>query len=252
MIAPAGPRNQVRQPPTPTGAARGVELPPRYRSEWTEPFQHVVGARLLRGITILDIGSGRNPSVPASLRPANSTYIGLDVSADELEAAEPGSYDRHVVTDVAAFDRSLEGQVDLAISWQVLEHVLALQPAFDNVYRYLRPGGAFVSLFSGSYSAYAILNRLLPDRVGEEIVGRVMRRKGTNRPVFPAHYDSCYASALIRVCAKWDEIQLVPLYRGATYFHFSSMLQRLYLAYEDAVSSRNANLATHYLLVATR
>ena len=128
---------------------------------------------------------------------------------------------------------------------------MALQLAFDNVYRYLRPGGAFVSLFSGSYSAYAILNRLIPDRVGEEIVGRVMRRKGTNRPVLPAHY-SCLRERPRPGLREMGDLQLVPLYRGATYFHFSSVLQRLYLAYEDTVSSRNANLATHYLLVATR
>lgn len=80
-----------------------------------------------------------------------------------------------------------------------------------------------------------------------------MRREGTNRPVFPSHYDHCTYSALRRMTADWSDVEIHALFRAATYFHFSRHLTRTYLAYEDAVRRAGlTDLATHYLLIARR
>src|SRR5215218_1572274 len=137
-----------------------ITLPPRYLFDWRAPFDHAIEARLAPGITVLDIGSGRNPAVALSSRPDDVTYIGLDVSSDELSAAEPGSYDEHVVVDAARLYEPLRGRADLAVSWQVLEHVRDLRATIDNIGAYLKPGGVFISLFSGSFSAFGVINQL--------------------------------------------------------------------------------------------
>ncbi len=230
-----------------------VELPPRYHTRWQDPFENNIRARLREGITVLDVGSGRNPTLVPAERPANTTYVGLDVSGEELERAGPGAYDELVVADVTSRVPELVGSVDLAVSWQVFEHVKPLDAALNNLHAYLNPGGTLVSLFSGRWSAFAVINRLIPDAIGSRLVERSMHRQGSNRPVFPAHYDRCTNSALRKMTADWNDIEIHPLFCGAPYFHFSRTLTRSYLAYENAV--RRASLtdfATHYLLIAQR
>jgi hypothetical protein len=121
------------------------------------------------------------------------------------------------------------------------------------VHGYLRPGGTFVSFLSGRWAAYSVANRLLPDRVGAPLAARIGRREHFDRPVFPARYDQCSAGALRRLFASWSGVEIRAFYRGALYFRFSRPLMRLYLRYEDAACRRRwQNLATHYLVVATR
>lgn len=202
---------------------------------------------------MLDIGAGRNPAITKDRRPPAVEYVGLDLSAEELSAAGPGEYSATVVADLKEFRPELAERFDLALSWQVLEHVEDLELALTNVRRYLRDGGVFVALFSGSWSVFGVLNRLLPDAIGHRIVDRVMNRTATNRPVFPAYYDSCYASALRRLSTGWKSLEIVPRYQGATYFRFSRVLTRGYLLFENRAEERNwDNLASHYLIVAER
>jgi len=114
---------------------------------------------MVAGMTVLDVGSGRNPTVPAADRPPRTTYLGLDISSDELRMSGHGAYDGLFVADIATAPiPSLAGAVDLALSWQVFEHVKQLDRAFDNIYTYLKPGGALVSLFSGKWSAFGVVN----------------------------------------------------------------------------------------------
>ncbi|MBJ7328695.1 MAG: class I SAM-dependent methyltransferase [Solirubrobacteraceae bacterium] len=204
------------------------------------------------GCAVLDVGSGRHPAIPADQRPADVRYVGLDVSAEELAAAESGAYTESVAADATHLQPNLVGQFDLVISWQVLEHVRDLPETISHVHKYLRPGGTFVALFSGGFSVFAIANRVLPNKLGSRIVDPIMRRSANNRPVFPAFYDKCYDRALKKIFAPWQSANIVPLFQGANYFGFSAIAQRGYLAYENFIARRRvADLATHYLVIAS-
>lgn len=229
------------------------QFPDRYRQDWQAPFYAHVRERLWEGAEVLDIGSGRIPTVLPQDRPARVKYVGLDLSASELAEAGPGAYDETVVGSASDHVSSLDARFDLAVSWQVLEHVKPLPDAMSNVHQYLKPGGDFVALFSGSWSAFAVINRVLPDRIGLPLVAKLNSREQMNRPVFPAYYDRCWASALRRMLSAWSTVSLTPLYQGARYFNFSPRVQAAYLRYEDFAMRRGLeNLATHYLLVATK
>lgn len=231
----------------------GVDVPSRYRTEWREPFEEGVRARLHEGITVLDIGSGRNPTVGPAQRPRGTRYVGLDLSYLELQAAGAGAYDQIVVADVATPVHRLVGAIELAVSWQVFEHIKPLRKALDNIYSYLKPGGTLVSFFSAKWSAFGVVNHLIPHAVGKRLVERSMRRRNSNQPVFPAFYDDCSDRALRKMTAGWAAVEIIPLFRGANYFHFSRALTRTYLAYENTVYRVGlANLATHYLMIARR
>lgn len=204
-------------------------------------------------MTVLDIGSGRAPSVPLEQRPPDTHYIGLDLSEAELRAARVGVYDEIVVGDAARPIGGLEGRIDLAVSWQVFEHIRPLRAALDNLHTYLLPDATLITLVSGRWACFSVINRIVPDRIGHPLVARLNRREEMNRPVFPAYYDQCSHRALGQALEGWSSVTILPLYRGATYFGFSSLLTRLYLSYENAtVRHTLANLATHYLVVATK
>ncbi len=227
-------------------------LPPRYdRESALELYPSQVRASLHSGIRILDAGGGRTPTIPVDQRPAACQYVGLDISARELEAAPPGSYQRIVVGDINQEVPDLCDQFDLIVSYQVLEHVKPLEAAFANFHRYLRPGGRVVAQMSGAFSAFGVINRLVPQRLGiwalDHLVGR------PRETVFPAFYHRCSYGQLARILQPWGQWEITPRFDGAAYFRFSRVLQAAYMAYEEwALRGNHRNLATHYLVVATK
>ena len=224
---------------------------PRYADDWIQPFHDAIREATTEGAVILDLGSGRQPSVPPDLRPAGTTYVGLDLSDAELQRAGPGAYDRRIVADLNARVPELVGTVDVAVSWQVLEHVRPMRTVLANVHDYLKPGGVLIAGFSGAWSAFAIPNRLVPHAVARFVLRRLLQRDPET--VFPAPYDSCTYSAMTKALSGWSHVEITPRYRGAGYFGFSKPLQALYLRAEDLLErGGHRDLATHYLVVARK
>lgn len=224
--------------------------PARYREPWREAFDIRVAESLVPGVRILDVGSGRAPTLPLGSRPANSFYAGLDLSQEELDRSPAGSYDATYTHDVVRHVPELEGQFDLIVSWQVLEHVKPLSEAVENMRTYLRPGGRLVAQLSGGRSAFAIVNRMVPARAGVWAMHRLLGREPST--VFPAYYDKCTYSGLERVCRPWSCVEIVPRFNGGGYFAPLGPLHPLYLRYENWAAERHRNLATHYIIVGTR
>jgi SAM-dependent methyltransferase len=223
----------------------------RYETRWREAFDDAVDPLLVRGASVLDIGSGRAPTIAESRRPDDCLYVGLDVSESELLRAERDAYDEIVVADIATAMPTLVGRFDLALSWQVLEHVKPLDRAFANIHSYLRPGGTLVAQLSGKFSAFALINQLTPSGLSIRLLEHLTHRHP--QTVYPAYYDRCYADALRRILARWSDVSIIPRFRGASYFAFSGPVHRLYLRYEDwTVRAGRENLATHYLVVARK
>jgi SAM-dependent methyltransferase len=224
---------------------------PRYQDDWLDSFHQAIRENAGDGTVILDIGSGRHPSVPPAMRGASNVYIGLDLSEAELRLAGESAYDRLVVADLTERVPELVRTIDLAVSWQVLEHVAPMSIALDNIYEYLRPGGVLVAGFSGAWSAFAVANRLIPQRVARFALQRLLARNPET--VFPAPYDSCTFSAMERALVRWSSAEIVPRYRGASYFGFFPPLQRLYVGFEDLLErGHHVDLATHYLVIARK
>lgn len=226
------------------------DLPERYVHEfWLRPFREQVHAALQPGQVVLDVGSGREVTVPPAERPDGGRYVGLDVSSGELGAAPAGSYDETVTGDVTTFIPGLEGRFDLALSYQVFEHVRPLPVALDHIRRYLKPGGRMVAQLSGTFSVFGLLNRVIPPRLGMKAMERFLNRDPES--VFPAFYDRCWHSALERALERWESVEIIPLYTGAGYLGFARPLQALYLGFEDLAWRADwRNLASYYIIVA--
>ncbi len=222
-------------------------LPARYSEPWRGEFYARLDDVLAPGVEVLDVGAGSNPALPVNSRPPGCCYVGLDISADELEQALPGSYDETIVADVTTRITDLEHRFDVVVSLDVLEHLTDVGLALENLRVYLRPGGALVARMSARYSAFAVVNRLVPLRFGMWAMKHLLSREAE---AFPARYDRCYYSALEEILRSWREFEIVPFYRAAEYFYFSRVVQRLYVGYEDWALRGHPNLATHYLVFA--
>lgn len=226
------------------------QLPPRYRAPWKEQFQRMVLNYCRPGSDLLDVGSGRDPTLPADVR-SDVRYSGLDISATELAAAPTGSYNEAIVADVEIFIPALVGRFDLIVSWQVLEHVRDMERTLTNLHQYLRPNGVMVLQLSGGRSLFALANRLVPTRVAMIGLERLLGRSA--RTVFPAYYDRCTETALRRLMRRWASVEIEPLYVGASYLSFWRPAMRLYVAYEDwIIKSNRSDFATHYRIVGRR
>jgi SAM-dependent methyltransferase len=225
-------------------------LPDRYAHQMQEEFFARARPLLVPDVAVLDVGAGRYPTIAPADRPSGCRYVGLDIEADEIAAADPSVYDENIVADVT-IPLNRDEEFDLAVSWQVLEHVSPLEDALENLRLSLRPGGTLIAQLTGSNAAFAVFGRLLPHQVKLWMATRLLGHREEEK--FPTRYDASSYRALTRLLDSWSEVEIVPFYRGATYLKFARPLMRAYLVYESAAERRGArNLATHYLVVAQR
>lgn len=233
-------------------AAYRGELPDRYRgypASFRAPFDAALRAVLAPGQRVLDVGSGRLPTVLAEDRPPGCWYVGSDIVAGELAMAPADSYDETVVTDITRIDPSLAAGFDLVLSFQALEHVRPLAPAMENMRRYLRPGGRLVAQLSGAFSAYGLVARVTPRGLAEWAQQRLYSRPPDT--VFKPHYDRCWFTALERLLQPWGQATVTPLWMAESYFNFSPVLRSAYMAYEEwARRGEHRNIAPYYLIEA--
>jgi SAM-dependent methyltransferase len=228
-----------------------ARFPDRYALEWRAEFDRRVADALAPDQSILDVGAGREPTVPLASRPAGCRYVGLDISRSELERAPRGSYDELVVADVTQPLPALADRFDLVLSFQVLEHVKPLELAMENLRRYARPRGRLVAQLSGTFSPFGLANRLIPQRTSMWLMRQLLHRDPET--VFPAHYDRCWYAALERMLDTWTTGTVVCWWMGAGYFDFLRPLLASYIAYEEwARLAGRPNLAPYYVIDATR
>lgn len=207
--------------------------------------------RLSPGAAVLDVGGGSDPTFPRARDLNLSEYVGLDLSAQELRTAPADVYTSVVTGDVGNHREDLDSRFDLIVSWQVFEHVADLARTIANCHSYLRPGGSLVAVLSGRHSLPAILNRAVPHSLAKRVNAWLLGRDPAS--MFPAPYDNCTGSGLVRSFADWDELMIEPRYEAAVYLLFSRQALRLYTQLENAaVASSRANLASHYFVAAKR
>jgi SAM-dependent methyltransferase len=224
-------------------------MPARYREPW-KGFVLARAATAFRpGIRVLDVGSGARPAIPREQRPEGCVYVGLDISASELERAGADAYDELIVGDICSGLASTISRFDLVLSWQVLEHVASMRAALATQHAALVPGGRMVGMLSGAWSIHALAARVIPYRLSTALQARLLNHVAEDK--FPTSYDGCTDRALRRMLAQgaWRSWEVVPYYRSGNYLCFLPPLQRLYVAYESWAARRpHVNLATHYIV----
>ncbi|MEO1228794.1 MAG: methyltransferase domain-containing protein [Myxococcota bacterium] len=154
---------------------------------WLEDLLPSLLAPKLR---VLDVGGGKHPAISIETKERLGLDVtGLDISADELDRAPKGAYDRVLVGDVSQM--SLDGEYDLILSTAVLEHVKDVGQTMCVLSRALAPNGRMGHFVPCGRSLFARLNRALDDDVSRSLLFGLFpgARKGQG---FPAYYDRCW------------------------------------------------------------
>jgi 2-polyprenyl-6-hydroxyphenyl methylase/3-demethylubiquinone-9 3-methyltransferase len=190
------------------------------RSSGMNEFWRRVVPRLLRpGLRVLDVGGGRSPLIPRQVaRILRLHVVGLDISEAELRAAPAGSYAEMIVGDVT--DTRIPGHFDLIFSQAVLEHVRDTRRAIANLSGAMAEGGAMAHFVPCRNAPFAVLNRLLGNKLARRIVHGIYpeRKRAAG---FRAYYDHCVPSELRRICKECGlEMMALEPYFVSDYFQF--------------------------------
>ncbi|HEX2576661.1 MAG TPA: class I SAM-dependent methyltransferase [Aquihabitans sp.] len=140
-----------------------------------------------------ELGGGANPTTSLLDRfPGRLALTVLDVSAEELAKA-PDHVTKHQV-DLCSAEPPVHEAFDVVFSRMLCEHVGDPEAFHRNCFEALRPGGHAVHFFPTATALPFVLNRVIPERVGERVLEAVHpdRHQDGNHGKFPARYRWCW------------------------------------------------------------
>lgn len=144
-----------------------------------------------RPATVLEAGSGANPTLGEEAAELGIRYITTDVEHAELGKAAAGCEPRVLDLEGEAMPADLLGTCDLVFSRMVNEHVRAGERYHRNIRALLRPGGVAAHCFATLYALPFTLNAVLPDRISGLLLSRLAPRDEHQNGKFRAHYSWC-------------------------------------------------------------
>jgi len=202
---------------------------------------------------VVDVGGGRHCHF-ARYRTSRDAIkiVAVDVSADELAANT--EVDETRVADVTREMPFEPSSVDVVASEAVLEHLTDTESFVANCARVVKPGGAFITLFSSKFSPHAIANRVLPESWSAALL-RTLVPGSSGRLGFSAHYDRASLSEISRLLDRYGfSVSDVRVsYYQSPYYEFFVPLFLLSALYEFCLRTlRLRNLAAYVVVVAER
>ena len=171
---------------------------------------------------VLEIGSGANPTLPIDrVQRLGLRYTTNDISADELEKADP-AYEclRHDFSEQEP-PVPTRGRFDLVFSRMVNEHVRDGERYYRNIGAVLKPGGITAHWFSTLYALPFLGNRLMPEPIADRILDVLAPRDRSDHGKFKAYYSwgrGPTRTMLARLEALGFEVLEYTGYFGHTYY----------------------------------
>src|ERR671919_1779590 len=96
-IAPVSPTIEVGAPAEELPLVESGLLPDRYARQMQDEFFARARPLLVPDVAVLDVGAGRYPTIAPADRPPGCRYVGLDIEADEIDAAGAGAGEGRIV-----------------------------------------------------------------------------------------------------------------------------------------------------------
>jgi SAM-dependent methyltransferase len=128
-------------------------------------------------VKVLDAGCGR--CLQAVDLPDDAYLVGIDLSPVAL--AENPSLDQRIVGDIQIYPLPRE-TFDLAVCWDVLEHVRDPRAALDNITAALRPGGRLIVGIPNVLSPKGLVTKFTPYRFHVFVYRRLFRFPSAGLP----------------------------------------------------------------------
>ena len=145
-------------------------LPSHFRVDGHLNFRQAFAPPYIRrDVEVWDVGGGKFPFVDAKTKEILGIHsVGLDISAEELAAAAPDTYDEIFVADVTRFVG--RGSADLIICQAVLEHVPDTEAALKAFETILKPGGIALVFVPSRNSWFARLNLIFSEKLKRKLL----------------------------------------------------------------------------------
>jgi SAM-dependent methyltransferase len=212
-------------------------------------FFREIETRMPGAGAVLDLGCGDNRMLAPYRTPARQIW-GADLQI------HPRIHDRDWFCLLPPRGRVPfpDESFDLIASCWVLEHVREPGLFLAEVFRLLRPGGAFVSMSINAWHYVTWLARLLgmlPHRVTQALVRRLYGRE--SHDTFPAWY-RMNTSADLRRQAKRIGLEVCALHRHVSfgYFAFSAAMHRAAVHLDHLLDRITPELGRLYFVVTLR
>lgn len=194
-------------------------------------LQSVVDGLLPRGrpLRILEAGCGSTSHLHL---PEDRWLVGIDISPRQLE--RHAALSERIAGDLQTHDWR-QGEFDLIVCWDVLEHLSNPAAAIERMFSALREGGLVVLALPNRYSLKGWITRLTPFVVHvwfyRYIVGDKRPRNELDQ--FPTHFRADVAPAQIRARARAAglAIEFCYLYEGPVQTHLRQRSRLANLAF---------------------
>jgi SAM-dependent methyltransferase len=121
---------------------------------------------------VLDIGAGKRWHFDPALKAPGMVLIGFDIDLCEMQ--ENRLLDEKVVGDACKSLGVPDQSVDLIMGRAVIEHLHDNAAFLMNASRALREDGRLIVTFASKHAPFAILNRILPQRVSHWILAHLV------------------------------------------------------------------------------
>lgn len=183
---------------------------PGYLNEMKDIIAKVVAAE--HPYKILEAGGVDRPMIERS---ADYTFIGVDIE----ERPECSSlYDEFVVQSI---EEPLEHQVDMVISFTLMEHVPNNIRAVKSMFESLRRGGTTHHYIPSRLHPYSLALRIVGPRMQKMLIPHL--RPGAEKVTgYPTFFHCCTPAAMEALFREqgFVDIAIQPYYRANDYFAF--------------------------------
>jgi SAM-dependent methyltransferase len=141
--------------------------------------------------TVLEVGSGANPTLGEEIAGRAIRYVTTDLDAAELDKAPDVHEARVLDLESNELPEDLIGRCDLVFSRMVNEHIRDGRRYHTNIRTLLRPGGIAAHCFATLYSLPFVANAVLPEAIGGHLLDLIAPRDRYQNDKFRAHYSWC-------------------------------------------------------------
>jgi len=195
-------------------------LPEVYSIDGNKDFLNKIAPQYIQnaGFKVYDLGGGSQPYVTKAQKDMYGlTLVGLDIEAEELDAAPNGVYDEKIVSDLSEYRG--DGDADLIVCQATLEHVHDNVGAFKALATTLKSGGRAILFAPSRKAAFAQLNLILPERIKKKLLFKFFPHKAAGHDGFQAFYDHC-TPRQFRLLAQDNglKVEMLKPYYMSSYF----------------------------------
>lgn len=202
---------------------------------------------------IADIGAGREWHFRHdTLERYNQHLIGLDIDADEM--AFNRALDEAIECDVTKGMPIDAASIDLMTVSSGVEHFSDNRAFLAHAARVIKPGGRMIAKFPNRRAPFAILNRMIPNRLAQKLL-YTLRPGSEGKLGFKAYYDRCLHSVFSQDArdAGFEVETTYVSFNSSEYFKFFVPVYLASLALDWLrAATGNKNLSSHMVFVLRR